>query len=487
MIHSKYNEVDKRCGKAKGGACATEEQLLFGKYRLIQKLGKGQSGVVYLAEHIGLSALRAVKVIARSSEHCDAYLKEARLLKSLHHFGIPTIYDIEEDSSSAYIIEEYLDGESIASLIGRVGKLPACRVLQFGIQLCNIISYLHSLEFPIIHLDIQPNNLVICGNCLKLLDFGNAVFLSEADSQAVRCGTPDFAAPEQYTDGRLNQTTDIYAIGVLLYFMVSASVPKEGKAFADRGMDPGLAQIIGRCMQRDQNRRYGSAEELKEQLVSLQEQTGGFQTFSESSLVLAVYGTGPGAGATHFAMGLSCYLNRMGLSCIYEDRTKSRSVWELAACDSSVKQIGSIYYKGTCPLRPSYGGGVESKKGQFQVYIEDYGFYREAESLAAGTPEYCLIVSGSRPWEFAEVLAFREQYLSGAKKIWLYNHWDSSTRKRARELHGEEEYGFLPYFPDPFAQDEQTKAWFERLSVQLGIGSARKRRLPWEFFTRKQK
>lgn len=477
--------MDKRCGKAKGGACATEEQLLFGKYRLIRKLGKGQSGIVYLAEHVGLSAPRAVKVIARNSERCDAYLKEARLLKSLHHFGIPIIYDIEEDTSSAYIIEEYLDGESVASLIGRVGKLPASRVLEFGIQLCNIISYLHSLEFPIIHLDIQPNNLIICGNCLKLLDFGNAVLLSEAGSRTERCGTPDFAAPEQYADGRLNQTTDIYAIGVLLYFMAAAGVPGNGKAFADRSMEPRLGQIIGRCMQQDQNRRYGSAEELKEQLVSLQEQTGVFKAYPEPSLVLAVYGTGPGAGATHFAMGLACYLNRRGISCLYEDRNQGRPVWELAACDPSVKQIGSIYFKGACPMLPSYGGSVEPEKGRFQVYIEDYGFCREAEGPAGGASECCLIVSGSRPWELAEVLALQEQHSGGTKKIWLYNHWDPGTKKRAKELHGEEDCGFLPYFPDPFVQDERTKAWFDRLAARLGIKDVRKRRLPWGFFIRK--
>ena len=207
----------------------------------------------------------------------------------------------------------------------------------------------------------------------------------------------------------------------------------------------------------------------------------------ETSLVLAVYATGSGAGSTHFAMGLACYLNRRGISCLYEDGSENRPVWEFAACDSSVKQIGSIYYKGACPMRPAYDGGVEAKKGQFQVYVKDYGFCREAKGFAEGKPDCCLIVSGSRPWELSEAAACRELLPKRARRIWLYNHWDQGTRKRAKKLHGEEEYGFLPYFPDPFAQDGRIIAWFDRLSVRLGIEPARKRRLPWEFFTRKQR
>lgn len=463
-------EVTRDVAKGKGVSEATEEQLLFGKYRMLGRLGSGHFGTVYLAEHVGLSALRAVKVLARDSQDCDAFLREARLMKGLCHVGIPIIYDIEEQEDRAYIIEEYVEGESIAALVGRAGRLPLSQVIRYGIQLCNIISYLHSLKFPIIHLDIQPNNVMICDDSVKLLDFGSAVLLSEAGGARTRCGTPDFAAPEQFMGGALDRTTDIYAIGVLLYFMASGTLPTDRRAFGDRRAEPGFCQVIGRCLQKDQSRRYTCAEELREQLAVLQSLPEAGRTDENTSLVVAVWAARPGTGATHLAMGLSAYLNRLGIPCLYEEKNEGRAVWEMADQDSKVRRIGSFYYKGSCPLCPLYGGAIGVASAEFRVRIQDYGYLERGEGIQAEEPsDWRLIVCGCRPWEQARVSRLRQAVSEDDRLIWLYNHSDASFRRRIQGKALGKRCQWIPYFPDPFITNEDTEAWFAKLATELGV------------------
>lgn len=451
---------------------ATKEQLLFGKYRLLGRLGSGHFGTVYLAEHVGLSALRAVKVIARDSQDCDAFLREARLMKGLSHVGIPIIYDIEEQEGFAYIIEEYVEGESVAALVARVGRLPVSQVIRYGIQLCNIISYLHSLEFPIIHLDIQPNNVMICDGSVKLLDFGSAMPLAEAGGDRPRCGTPDFAAPEQFTGGAPDRSTDIYAIGVLLYFMASGTIPTDREAIGDRRAVPSFYQVIGRCLQQDQRRRYTRAEELREQLAVLQGLPEAVGTEGDTSLVVAVWAARPGAGATHLAMGLSTYLNRLGISCLYEEKNEGRAVWEMADQDPRVRRIGSFYYKDRCPLCPMYGGAVGVAGEEFQVRVRDYGYLERVEMLQAGEPsDWRLIVCGCRPWEQGRIQQLRQAVPDDSRLIWLYNHADTRFRRRMQKTAAGEHRLWIPYFPDPFTANESAETWLAELAAKLGTGS----------------
>ena len=94
-----------------------QNTILFGKYQIISKLGAGNFGTVYLSKHLLLECYRAIKIIPKSNSMTDSLLKEAQLLKSLHHPGIPTLYDIEEDSFAYYLIEEYVEGESLESFL----------------------------------------------------------------------------------------------------------------------------------------------------------------------------------------------------------------------------------------------------------------------------------------------------------------------------------------------------------------------------------
>ena len=159
-----------------------ENTVLFGKYQLVRLLGKGRSGTVYLALHLELKEYRAVKRVPKVSVGYEEFKKEALLLSSLDHAGIPKVYDLEEDESYSYLIEEYLEGESLYALVKSQGYLNQEAVLRIGVQVCDLVHYLHSAgETPVLYLDLQPGNLLFCHGCVKLLDFDHADRLDEAN------------------------------------------------------------------------------------------------------------------------------------------------------------------------------------------------------------------------------------------------------------------------------------------------------------------
>ena len=130
------------------------DTILSGKYQLCRIIGKGRTGTVYLAFHKELEEYRAIKAVAKSHVEYESFRKEARLLKELRHPGIPIVYDIEEDDTYSYLVEEYLQGNSLENLVENQGPLTRGTVLEYVIQICGVVNYLHSAGTePILHLD----------------------------------------------------------------------------------------------------------------------------------------------------------------------------------------------------------------------------------------------------------------------------------------------------------------------------------------------
>ena len=209
-------------------------------------IGRGRSGTVFLARHLGLDEESAIKRVRRTE---SGFIQEAALLKRLRHPGIPIIYDLEIDENYYYLIEEYLCGESLYARIERTGSLQTGELIRLGIELCRIMNYLHSFKpNPILYLDLHPGNLLICREQLKLIDFDQAALASLSQERSVCYGTKGFAAPEQYEGGTLDERTDIYAIGALLYYMGTGHAP-EGEIKAGQGSCRGdLYILMGRCL-----------------------------------------------------------------------------------------------------------------------------------------------------------------------------------------------------------------------------------------------
>lgn len=171
------------CFAMKGADFAIEPFIPSGKYRIISVLGSGSFGTVYLAEHLKLKIFRAIKCIPRNTAETSSFSldsgfpMEAELLKNLNHPGIPLIYDIDEDDDFIYMVEEYIQGESLDTFVLHPRDISPELILKIGIQLCDILDYLHHLSpYPILYQDLKPEHIILCGNQVKLIDFGIASF-----------------------------------------------------------------------------------------------------------------------------------------------------------------------------------------------------------------------------------------------------------------------------------------------------------------------
>ena len=233
---------------------------MFDRYELLSELGSGIAGKVYLARHLKLETYRAIKCISKTRSMPSSILSEANILAKLRHPGIPIVYDIEEDEAFYYIIEEYVEGESLEKLLWNT-SVSQEYMIQIGIQLCGIVSFLHSQKpFPVLHQDLKPSHIIVCGNQVKLIDFGIASYITSRGKNYQNYGTKGFAAPEQYGLSQSDGRADIYALGVLLNIMLTGEHPSRKLAKGRMG------RIVQRCTMVNPEKRYRNILHLMEAL-----------------------------------------------------------------------------------------------------------------------------------------------------------------------------------------------------------------------------
>jgi serine/threonine protein kinase len=258
--------------------------VLNDKYRIINILGQGGMGEVYLAENIKLGTLWSIKKIKKSSFlYCDRKYDldaEANILKKLSHPSLPKIFDILEDEKSIYLVVEYIEGESLDKKLYSHGRFSEKRVVDWAIQLCDVLSYLHTQKpKPIIYRDMKPSNIILASDGqIKLIDFGIArEYNYGAESDTICLGTKGYAAPEQYGGGQSSEVTDIYSLGVTLHQLLTGADPsqppyqlKPVRAY-DSDLSEEIEDIIYKCTRPDPKERYSSAAQLKKDFEILAE------------------------------------------------------------------------------------------------------------------------------------------------------------------------------------------------------------------------
>jgi eukaryotic-like serine/threonine-protein kinase len=207
--------------------------LVLGPYRLIRKLGEGGMSSVWLAERDHGSftrqvALKCLPAYFGNAQFRERLLKEAMILGGLSHPGIAQLFDAGLSSSGEpFMALELIDGEPITEYCDRL-KLDLKARVRLVAEACEAVAYLH--RHSVVHRDIKPSNVFVdkTGR-VKLLDFGIAKILDEASSEATLASslafTPEYAAPEQMTGGHITTATDIYALGVLLYRLLTGTRP----------------------------------------------------------------------------------------------------------------------------------------------------------------------------------------------------------------------------------------------------------------------
>jgi eukaryotic-like serine/threonine-protein kinase len=204
--------------------------VLSGRYRLEAKLGSGGMSTVYLARDTTLDRSVAVKVMHREmSEQADQlerFRQEARAVAKLSHPNVVAVIDAGEDGGHPYIVFEYVEGETLKQRINRVGALDAQEALAYAIEVARGLTVAHARKM--IHRDIKPQNVLIDSEGrAKLTDFGISRQLEEDGMTATGrvLGTTDYVAPEQAMGHPVDQRSDVYSLGVVLYEMLTGQVP----------------------------------------------------------------------------------------------------------------------------------------------------------------------------------------------------------------------------------------------------------------------
>lgn len=251
--------------------------LIDNKYTIIDLIGQGGTSYVYLARDKRLNKQWAIKKIRFKNEENkevikEGFLKEANLLKNLNHPLLPRIVDIiTEDEDTIYVVMDYIEGNTLKKVIKFYGIQSQETLVDWAIQICNVLTYLHSRKSPIIFRDLKPANIMLTpeGN-IRLIDFGSArVYKNESDTDTQYLGTEGYAAPEQYEGSNMqtDNRTDIYCFGMTLYYLFTNKSPKtidRNNIIQDRpDMSEGIAKIILKCTEPRPENRYQSIEEVE--------------------------------------------------------------------------------------------------------------------------------------------------------------------------------------------------------------------------------
>ena len=283
------------------------EDVLKGltRYKVIEKLGAGGMGEVYKADDLQLLRTVAIKVLTKTERDLPGaglrFLREARAASQINHPNIVTIYEVGETDQSTFIVMEYIEGRSLRDFMTARSLKPEA-VLDIARQICDALAEAHSRG--VIHRDVKPENILVTERGLvKVLDFGLAkafgtfnsalrgptVINSLTESGTVM-GTLSYMSPEQLLGRELDERTDIFSFGIMLYevimgrlpfsgespFDVAASILKDRATKIDElpaGFPRGLDRVVMRCLERNRERRFSSFIDLKNALSTRSGQT----------------------------------------------------------------------------------------------------------------------------------------------------------------------------------------------------------------------
>jgi beta-lactam-binding protein with PASTA domain/tRNA A-37 threonylcarbamoyl transferase component Bud32 len=257
--------------------------LFDGRYRILRKLGTGGMANVYLAEDEVLGRRVAIKILndrhAGDDQFVERFRREAKNAASLSHPNIVSIYDRGEAEGTYYIAMEYLDGRSLKELIVARGPAPIHLAVDYARQILAAIRFAH--RHGIVHRDIKPHNVLVDGEGrLKVTDFGIArAGASQMTEAGSIIGTAQYLSPEQAKGAPVDQTSDLYSVGVVLYELLTGVVPFSGDTPVEIAMkhlstvpEPPSAKradvprdldlVVMRALAKDPSERYQSAEEM---------------------------------------------------------------------------------------------------------------------------------------------------------------------------------------------------------------------------------
>ena len=257
----------------------TPGAIIAGRYRLVALLGRGGMGEVYRADDLTLDQPVALKFLPQGVAGDDGRLaqfhNELRVARQVSHKNVVRLYDLGDADGRRFLTMEYVDGEDLASLLRRIGRIPQDKAIELARQLCAGVSAAHARG--VLHRDLKPANVMIDGDGeVRITDFGIATAGADAGAGAALAGTPQYMAPEQLAGKPASIRSDIYALGLVLFEIFTGRRAYDAKSIGDlrqlhdtgtvttpssivKDLDPAIERVILRCLDKDPEKRPGSA------------------------------------------------------------------------------------------------------------------------------------------------------------------------------------------------------------------------------------
>jgi serine/threonine-protein kinase len=267
-----------------------------GRYKIITRIGAGGMSDVYLSIDTSLNKQWAVKEIRHSADEVTRDLvvrsltTEAALLKGLDHPAIPRIVDLIDENGSLYVVMDYVEGQDLGQLLRETGPQDEQDVVDWGIQLCDALDYLHQRDPAVVYRDMKPSNIMLRPDgSIKLIDFGIAREIGETiDGAALlgddrEMGTAGFGSPEQFEDGTaVDIRSDIYSLGATLFFLVTGVHPHKNGVQPIRELNPelsiGLETVLLTATAEDPHERFQDCAEMAYALANYRKADDEYQS-----------------------------------------------------------------------------------------------------------------------------------------------------------------------------------------------------------------
>ncbi len=287
-------------------------RLLDGRYEILEAIGFGGMAVVYKARCHRLNRLVAIKILkdelSKDEEFRNRFHAESQAVAMLSHPNIMSVYDVSTHDEADYIVMELIDGITLKQYMEKKGTLNWKETLHFAMQIAKALEHAHGRG--IVHRDIKPHNVMVLKNgSVKVTDFGIARLMSQSNTLTKEAlGSVHYISPEQAKGGRVDNRSDLYSLGVVMYEMMTGQAPYDGDSpvavaikhinggaempsVLNPNIPGGLEQIIMKCMQTDPGKRYGSATELLYDLEELRKDPSILFPFGTAAMdeVLKVY------------------------------------------------------------------------------------------------------------------------------------------------------------------------------------------------------
>lgn len=472
--------------------------ILQDRYCIVSLIGQGGSGSVYLAQDLRLEGKYwAIKETLVDDAVSKQIIAEAKILAQLDHPCLPQVVDWFTLPSHGYLylVRDYIRGMTLLELFESEGRtLPYEQIIDYAIQICDVLHYLHSQpNQPIIYRDLKPANVIINENDdIKLIDFGIArVYKTDQHEDTVQIGTIGFAAPEQFENVQTDERSDLFSLGAMMYFLLSGGryiYSTHNPLEHLKGDTPKkLIECIHILIQKNPDQRYQSALEVKNVLMDIlgnhqrknrlhssilfRKKTGyGSDVVNPfpmkekiiiserivGTIIVSIIGVEGNVGTTHLSIVLANYLARMGHEVAVVEANNSNDLQEIErayegknfnSLTQSFMINGVHYFKSNAdfdiPLLLSKG---------YNFILLDLGAYENNKLLNEFLRSHVqIVVAQGSEWKQKKLYDFVHMYhdQSNRWRICIPCSNDMMRDDIKKQIKGTNVYG-IPLHPDPY-------------------------------------